>query len=177
MVQYSTIKVYLSAVPSLHIEQGFADPLVECLRLRRVLRGIKRTQGDTSSLRLPITDDILMVIFHALDLSLSDHGMIWAACNLAYFGFLRSVEFTVPSLARFSPSIHLGVADVAFDSSSSPSCLRLRIKASKTDPFCKGCFLHIGRGEYPLCAIQSLLAYLNQRWTAINTCFTNVVAA
>ena len=89
--------------------------------------------------------------------------MFWAACNLAYFGFLRSAEFTVPSLASFSPSIHLGVADVAFDSSSSPSCLRLRIKASKTDPFRKGCFLHIGRGEYPLCAIHSLLAYLNQR--------------
>ena len=162
-VQHSTIKVYLSAVRSLHIEQGFADPLVECLRLRRVLRGIKRTQGDTSSLRLPVTDDILMVIFHALDLSLPDHGMFWAACNLAYFGFLRSAEPTVPSLASFSPSIHLGVADVAFDSSSSPSCLRLRIKASKTDPFRKGCFLHIGRGEYPLCAIHSLLAYLNQR--------------
>ena len=43
---------------------------------------------------------------------------------------------------------------------SSPSCLRLRIKASKTDPFCKGCFLHIGRDEFPLCAICSLLAYL-----------------
>ena len=107
-----------------------------------------------------------MVIFHALDLSLPDHGMFWAACNLAYFGFLRSAEFTVPSLASFSPSIHLGVADVAFDSSSSPSCLRLRIKASKTDPFRKGCFLHIGRGDYPLCAIQSLLAYLIQRGDA-----------
>jgi len=76
-VQHSTIKVYLSAVRSLNIEQGFADPL----------RGIKKTQSDTSSLSLPVTDDILMVIFHALDLSLPDHGMFWAACNLAYFGF------------------------------------------------------------------------------------------
>jgi len=33
-VQYSTIKVYLSAIRSLHIEQGFADPLVDCLRLQ-----------------------------------------------------------------------------------------------------------------------------------------------
>lgn len=45
-VQYSTIKVYLSAVRSLHVDQGFSDPLVNCLRLQRVLRGIKRTQGD-----------------------------------------------------------------------------------------------------------------------------------
>jgi len=63
----STFKIYLSAIHSLHIEQGFADPLVDCLRLQRVLRGIKRTQGDTSSLRLPVTEDIMMVIFGALD--------------------------------------------------------------------------------------------------------------
>jgi len=170
-VQHSTIKAYLSAVCSLHIEQGFADPLVECLRLGRILRGIKRTQDDSSSLHLPVTNDVLMVIFHALDLSLPDHCMFWAACNLAYFGFLWSAEFTVPNLASFSPSIHLGVADLAFDSNASPSCLRLRIKASKTDPFRKGCFLHIGQGKYPLCAIHSLLAYLNQRGNTLGHLF------
>ena len=84
---------------------------------------------------------------------LPDHCMFWAACNLAYLGFLRSAQFTVPNLASFLPSVHLGHADVAVDSMSSPSCLRLRIKASKTDPFRKGCFLHIGRGEFPLCTI------------------------
>ena len=139
-VQHSIIKVYLSVVRSLHIEQGFADPLVDCLRLQQVLRGIKRTQRDTSSLRLPVADDIMMVIFRSLDLSLPDHCMFWAACNLAYFGFLCSAEFTVPNLASFSRSIHLGLADVAVDSMLSPSCLRLCIKAPKTDPFHKGCF-------------------------------------
>lgn len=52
-MQHSTIQVYLSAICSLHIEQGFPDRLVDCLRLQRVLRGIKRTQGIASSLRLP----------------------------------------------------------------------------------------------------------------------------
>ena len=28
--------------------------------------------------------------------------MFWAACTLAYFGFLHSAEFTVPNLASFS---------------------------------------------------------------------------
>ena len=170
-VQHSTIKVYLSAVRALHIEQGFSDPLVDCLRLQRVLRGIKRTQGDSSSLRLPITDDIMMVICRALDLTHPDHCMFWAACNLAYFGFLRSAEFTVPNMASYVPAIHLGVADVAVDSHLSPSCLRLRIKASKTDPFRKGCFLHIGKGEFPLCAISSLLAYLTLRGDASGPLF------
>ena len=162
-VQHSTIKVYLSAVRSLHIDQGFPDPLVDCLGLQRVLRGIKRTQGDADSLRLPVTDDVMVAIFRALDLRLPDHCMFWAACNFAYFGFLRSAEFTVPSLANFSPAIHLGVDDIVVDSDTSPSCLRIRIKASKTDPFRKGCYMHIGKGEFPLCAIRSLLAYLSLR--------------
>ena len=170
-VQRSTVKIYLSVARSLHIEQGFADPLVDYLRLQRVLRGIKRTQGDTSSLRLPVTDDIMMVIFRSSDLSLPDHCMFRAACTFAYFGFLRSAEFTVPNLVSFSRSIHLGLADVAVDYMWSPSCLRLRIKASKTDPFRKGCFLHIGRGEVPLCAIHSLLGYLTLRGDAPDSLF------
>jgi len=170
-VQYSTIKVYLSAVRSLHIDQDFPDPLIDCLRLRRVLRGVKQTQGDASSQWLPITDDVLVVIFKALNVNLPDHCMFWAACCLASFGFLRSAEFTVPNLASYSPSIHLGVADTSVDSASSPSCLHVRIKASKTDPFRKGCFVHIGRGTYPLCALQSLMSYLTIRGNGLGPLF------
>ncbi|XP_078365995.1 uncharacterized protein LOC144650218 [Oculina patagonica] len=159
-VQHASIKVYLSAVRSRHIEEGFPDPLVNCLRLQRVIRGIKRTQGSSEAQRLLITNDILMIIFRSLDLSMPDHCMFWAACNLAYFGFLRSAEFTVPSLASFSSALHLSVQDISVDSDTDPSCLRVRIKASKTDPFRKGCFIHIGKGNYPLCALQSVLAYL-----------------
>ena len=53
--------------------------------------------------------------------------------------------------------------DIAVDSNISPSCLRIRIKASKTNPFRKVCFVHIGKGEFPVCAIRSLLAYLSLR--------------
>ena len=76
------------------------------------------------------------------------------------FWVLRSAEFTVPSLASFSPSVHLGVQDLAVVSSTAPSCIRVTIKASKTDPFRKGCSIHIGFGKYPLCAVHALLAYL-----------------
>ena len=162
-IQHSSIKVYLSAVRSLHIEQGFSDPLSNCLRLQRVMRGIKRSQGSPVAQRLPVTDSILVLIHRALDLSLFDHRMFWAACTLGYFGFLRSAEFTVPSLASFSPEIHLSVADIAVDSQLSPSCIRLRIKASKTDPFRQGCFVHIGLGKAPVCAVQPLLSYLSVR--------------
>ena len=170
-VQHATIKVYVSAVRSSHIEQGFPDPLLNCLRLQWVFGGIKRTQGDASRSRLPVTDDILAVIFKAFDLKIPDHCMFWAACNLPYFGFLCSAEFTVPNMANCSLAIHPGLADIAFDSHSSPSCLRIRINESKTDPFRKGCFVYIGEGDFPLCTIQSLSAYLSVRGDAPGSLF------
>ena len=127
-IQHSSIKVYLSGVRALHIEQGFPDPLANCLRLQRVIRGIKHCQGSSSSSRLPITDDLMLLIWQSLDLRLPDHLMFWIACSLGYFGFLRALEFTVPSLVSFSPSLHLGVQDIAVDSLSTPSCMRLKIK-------------------------------------------------
>lgn len=102
-----------------------------------------------------------MVNFQSLDLSVPDHCMFWAACNLGYFGFLRSAEFTVPNLASFSTTLHLSVQDIAVDSDSNPLCLRVRIKASKTDPFRKGCFVHIGKVRSLLCALQAVMSYLS----------------
>ena len=153
-VQHASIteRICQPSVPCTSIEEGFPDPLVNCLRLLRVIRGIKRTQGSPEAQRLPITNDILMIIFSSLDLY-----------RLAYFGFLRSAEFTVPSLASFSPLLHLSIQDIFVDSSANPSCLRVKIKASKTDPFRNGCFIHIGRGNFALCALQSVMAYVAVR--------------
>ena len=120
-LKHSSIKVYLSAVRALHVEWGFPDPLSTCLRLQRVIRGIKRVQGSAVAPRLPVTKDIMVVILSALDFCNQDHVMFWAACTLAYFGFLRSSEFTTPGSASFSPSYHLSLADIAFDSPVNPT--------------------------------------------------------
>ena len=166
MIKHSSIKVYLSGVRALHIDHGFPDPLINCLRLQRVVCGITRCQGSSSSSRLPITDDLMLVIWQSLDLHLPDHCMFWAACSLGYFGFLRASEFTVPNLPSFSSSLHLGVQDISVDSPSAPSCMRVRIKGSKTDPFRKGCFIHIGVGRRPLCAVRAVMNYLALRGDA-----------
>ena len=105
-IQHSSIKVYLSEVRALHIEPGFPDPLANCLHLQRVVRRIKRSPGSSSSPHLPITDDFMLVTWRSLDLRLPDHLMFWATCSLGYFSFLHASEFTVPSLASFSPSYH-----------------------------------------------------------------------
>ena len=101
------------------------------------MKGIKRFKGSPVSSRLPIIDSITAVIRQALNVTSPNHCMFWEACTLCYFGFLRSAEFTVPNLASFSSTIHLSVADIAVDSSLAPSCLRVRIKASKEIPFAR----------------------------------------
>ena len=155
-LRHSSIKVYLSAVRSLHVDQGFPDLLENCLWLQRVVRGIKRSQGTLSSRpRLPVSSNILHMIHSALDLNSFDDVMFWAACLLAYFGFLRSAEFTVPSLSAYNASVHLSMSDVSVDVPLDPYCLQVFIKASKTDPFRKGCYILIGLGSL-LCALSKL---------------------
>ena len=48
-IKHFSIKVHLSGVRALHIDHGFPDPLINCLRLQQVVRGIKRCQGSSSS--------------------------------------------------------------------------------------------------------------------------------
>ena len=67
-IQHSSIKVYLSGIRALHIQQGFPDPFMNFLRLQRAVRDIKRCQGSSSSNQLLITDDLMLVIWRSLDL-------------------------------------------------------------------------------------------------------------
>ena len=164
-VSHQTIKCYLAAVRSLHIEQGLGDPLANTLRLERVLRGIKRSQasrGPPRPPRLPVTKDTMLIIRSMLDLSIPDSCMLWAAACTAWFGFLRVSEFTCPP-SGFSPELHLSFSDLAVDSHTHPSGVVLLIKASKTDPFRKGFHLLLPRTDGPLCPVTALSVYLHVR--------------
>ena len=55
------------------------------------------------------------------------------------------------------------MADVQVDSSTNPQSFGVFIKCSKTDPFCKGCFIFLGCGSFPLCPVVSLTNYLHLR--------------
>ena len=63
---------------------------------------------------------------------------------MAFFGFLRSSEFTVPSQSQFDPNVHLCLSDISLDSSHSPQIVQVNIKQSKTDPFRQGITLSLG---------------------------------
>ena len=77
-----------------------------------------------------------------------------------FFGFLRAGEFTVPSLTAYDPKVHLNLADLALDSHTSPSLIRLTIKQSKTDPLRQGVEIYLGTTHATVCPI---LLYLHVR--------------
>ena len=123
-----TIKVYLSAVRFLHIAEGASDPFLPSLqRLHYILQGVKRLEAERGverRERLPISPDILRKLKAVWESSPTqpdgDRIMLWAACCLGFFGFLRSGKMTVPSDGAYDPTCHLSREDIAVDNPSDP---------------------------------------------------------
>ena len=96
-VSYNTIKLYLFAFRDLHRQYNFPLKLPKMFRLQKVLNGIKRFQTPVKLDRYPITIQFLQSIFNSYQPHLScdlNYIILWAAFTLAFFGFLRSSEFT-----------------------------------------------------------------------------------
>ena len=160
-LSHASIRTYFSAVRNLHIMHRAGDPLVGKLRLSLCLRGIKRMSARPGDRRLPITPYILSVIRRSLDSHPEDpdNVMFWAACCMGFFAFLRSAEFTVPSLSGFDPTVHLSPEDVATDSHTNPSVVVIKIKASKCDQFKQGVSVCVGRTNESICPVVAILTY------------------
>ena len=164
-VCHSTARTYLAAVRHMHISQGHGDPLKGCPRLELVLKGLKRQRPRAQDSRLPITPWILLQIKRVLarDPSRWDNVLIWAACCLGFFAFLRSGEFTVQSMQQFDASWHLTPRDISVDSIENPSILKIHLKGSKMDQTKIGLDIYIGRTQNEICPVAAILAYLALR--------------
>ena len=66
---------------------------------------------------------------------------------------------TVPS-DSYDPSVHLSWCDIAVDNLAAPSVMRVSIKQSKTDQYCQGVDLFLGKTATDLCPVTALLNYL-----------------
>ena len=169
-LQHSTIKGYLSAVRRLQIVWEMGDPFVASWPLLEcTLKGIKLQQARNPETkpktRLPITPQLLRLLrkFWESKSSEEDYIMLWAACCMCFFGFLRSGEVTVQSSKAYDPSSHLSVGDVALDSLSDPKVVQVCIKASKMDPFRKGVTIYLGKTGDDLCPVAAIAPYLAVR--------------
>ena len=86
--------------------------------------------------------------------------MVWAACCLAFFGFLRYSEFTVQQQGCYDSFVYLSMPDVALDSRSSTKTIRIKIKQSKTDPFRQGVHIYLGKIDQDIYPVKAILPYL-----------------
>ena len=149
--------------------EGYGDPNIGSMaRLEQVMKGIKSTQakdpGGKKLRRLPITPELLQKLKDSWFRGSGKDGcMLWAAATLCFFGFLRSGEITVPSDTTYDEGAHLGFRDVAVDNLQDPKSVRVRIKASKTDPFRMGVDVYVGKTGNQLCPVAAMLAYLIAR--------------
>lgn len=167
---HGTIKGYLSAIRYLQIIQGLGDPFTSSWPvLEYALRGVKLRQAKSRETRpqkrLPVTMDIMDKLrdFWSKEDKSYDSIMLWAASCMCFYGFLRSGEITVASMAEFDPEGHLGEGDVALDKLEDPAVVRVHIKASKTDPFRQGVFVFIGKTDNCRCPVAAIAAYLAVR--------------
>ena len=131
-VKHQSVKSYLSALRHMQIEAGGGDPFGpgRFPRLEYILKGLKRNGPPVAtSRRLPITPQIMLQLHAVWNQSRDryDATMLWAACCLGFFGFLRSGEFTVSAESTFDVSRSLTLRDVAVDNHENPSVVSVLI--------------------------------------------------
>ena len=71
-LHHSSIKVYLSAVRSLHIDCGYPGTLTDIIQLQRLLQRIKQHNSSNLPQRQPVTADLLALLRKSLDFSNPD---------------------------------------------------------------------------------------------------------
>ena len=138
-LKVQSIFSYLSALRHLQVSSGLPPPQqVEWPRLQYMLKGIARGQASSLQKWLPITATImkgLQVLCASMSARVVEARLLWAACCLRYFGFMRAGEFT---LDRGTASPSICQEDEAVDSHQHPSLVRIRLRRAKTNPFGRG---------------------------------------
>ena len=139
-----SIVAYLSGVWNLAIANG--DTLMDrnqMPRLQLVLWGVAQSPSHQGGMRprLPITGAITHQLLGVWSGDNFESRLLWAATCVGYFGFMRAGEFTAVGLA---PPPSIIVSEVAINSRSAPTAVRLRLRRAKTDPFGRGIEIYLG---------------------------------
>ena len=160
-----TLKGYLAGVRYAQVKGGWPDPCWGSMpRLGQVLKGIRRhraEEGAPAMERKPVTPEVLEKLKGSWQKNPGfDSTMLWAAVCICYFRCCRAGEILALERGPFIPGVHLTFRDVVVDDLDKPRRIKVRIKASKTDPFRKGVDVHLGWTGQSLCPVSALLAYM-----------------
>lgn len=157
-LSFASVGKYMNIVRVIHKELGLPNPLEDNYSLNVVLKGIRKTKGDTKIQKLPITPKILLQIKAGLQLTKPQDVLFWAACIVAFFGLFRKSNLVPKSPSAFQPNKHFLVEDV----SKCTSGLSLRVKWTKTIQCHERCF-HIPLpylNYHPLCPVTAIMSLL-----------------
>ncbi len=91
-----------------------------------------------------------------------DARLLWAACCLGFFGFMRIGEFTTRS-PRDTPRNIIAIHDVDRASGYPPEYIRVHLRQSKTDPYATGVYIFLGKTGTTICPVAALLSFLTVR--------------
>ena len=161
-----SIKSYLAAIRHTQIEAGLPEPksLSSCPRLKVILNGVvwqRMGRRPPKKPRLPILADTVLGMYRTMAGKVDrDTIMLWAACSISFFGFLRAREITVPTCLAFQSHTHLAWEDVSVDSVQKPKILKVHLKVSKCDQFGNGIDIFLGCIESPMCPVSAVLLYM-----------------
>ena len=75
-----------------------------------------------------------------------------------------------------NPNDHLALGDITVDYKMNPSIIWVRLKRSKTDPFCWGMDVFVGRTRNALCPVSAMLVFLAVRGGTQEHCFSSRMA-
>ena len=99
-VQFETIRTYLAGIQYYSVLGGFPQRICDMTRLYYVLRGIRRTQAGNfhRAPRQAILPAHMGQLFRFFESAYNfiDGAVLRAAVCLAFFGLLRSAEYTTP---------------------------------------------------------------------------------
>ena len=139
-----SINIYLAGVRSLHVSNGYDNPLTPGLRPMQTLRGTERNHIAPPKRKMPITFDLLYKIHLFMNFRSNDDIVYWAAITSGHFSLLRGGEFSLLNKERFDSSCNLELDDVT--SHQSPDGQRywmVHTKQLKTDQRRQGVTLYI----------------------------------
>ena len=156
-IKGSSIKVYLSAVRSLHVLNNF--PLPEhCERLQLAIKGALRLTGPVCQ-KFPISFKMLSEMFPWLG-GRHDELLLKCVMSVAFFGCFRAGELCMPDGVRYSGRVHLSYEDIQLDYVS--SVMTLSLKQSKTDTLNAGVSVRVGCSGNAICAFCIMSQYMSQ---------------
>jgi hypothetical protein len=159
-----TLKAYVSALASVHVDRGLSTAVFHDSRITRLLAGVARRQPHWETTQAaPITQDVLETLVQPTTTPsqggthMDELNMV-AAATTAFAGMLRSGEFTWTNAERANSRVFehtkLLRSDLTFGELDQHAILTL--KRSKTDFDHKGVEIILAATNSPTCPVRAL---------------------